>query len=246
MVDLETPPGERTPDRTTRGAALWAAAVAVPVAVVAGLLFFARLAPDDPAPEAAPTTPAVVPSAAVSMAVPALDARTAQVCLAVTSQLPGKVRDLPARKVSAGPEQNAAYGEPPVTVACGVPQPALCERVDGGHAGCVPLDAVMLKMNGVCWWGEDGPATDLFTTMDREVAVRVAVPSTYQQTAQWANLGRAGAVLSNRPGGVLPREGRFTSRSEAHLRPLRGQGRMPGERANSQGAVRDQGRPHRT
>ena len=189
MVDLETPPKQHTPDRTTRGAALWATAVAVPVALVVGLLMFWRLVPHDAGAQPAPsaTVPAVIPSTPVEMAAPKLDARTAQVCLAVTSQLPVKVRDLPSRKVSAGPEQNAAYGQPPITVACGVTQPTMCERVDGGHAGCVPLDATMFKMNGVCWWGEDGPATDVFTTMDREVAVRVAVPGSYQQTAQWAN-----------------------------------------------------------
>jgi hypothetical protein len=97
------------------------------------------------------------------------------------------VRDLPGRKVSAGPEQNAAWGEPPITLACGVPRPAMCERVDGGRPGCVPLDAIMLNMNGVCWWAQDGPATDVFTTMDREVAVRVSVPGGYQNAAQWAN-----------------------------------------------------------
>jgi hypothetical protein len=191
MVDLETDkraPGKAAPDKTTRGAALLAAAVAVPVAVVAGLLMFWRLTPQ-PAPSAQPSAsaPVAVPSAAVSMPAPALDARTAQTCLAVTSQLPATLRNLPGRKVTAGPEQNAAYGEPPVTVACGVPRPTMCERVDGGHAGCVPLDAVLLKMNGVCWWAQEGPATDLFTTMDREVAVRVAVPATFDQTGQWAN-----------------------------------------------------------
>jgi len=189
MVDLETPPDRRTPDKTTRSAAVLAAAVAVPVAVIAGLLVFWRFTPPAATPSAQPsaTAPAVVPSAAVSMAAPRLDAATARACLAVTSQLPSTVRGLPARKVTAGPEQNAAYGEPPITVACGVPRPTMCERADGGHAGCVPLAAVMLKMNGVCWWGQEGPATDLFTTMDREVAVRVAVPATYDQTGQWAN-----------------------------------------------------------
>jgi hypothetical protein len=189
MVDLETPPDRRMPDKTTRSAAAVAAAVAVPVAVIAGLLVFWRLTPSGTTPAAQPsaTAPAVVPSAAVSMAAPRLDTSTARVCLAVTSQLPATVRGLPARKVTAGPEQNAAYGEPPITVACGAPRPTMCERADGGHAGCVPLDAVMLKMNGVCWWGQEGPATDLFTTMDREVAVRVAVPATYDQTGQWAN-----------------------------------------------------------
>jgi hypothetical protein len=192
MVDLETDtPAKphRQPDRTTRGAAFLAAAIAVPVAVVAGLLMFWRLTPKDDTPVAQPsaTAPGPVPATAVSMVAPKLGARTAQVCLAVTSQLPAKLRDLPARKVTAGPEQNAAYGEPPITMACGVPQPTMCEQPGGGHPGCVPLDATMLKMNGVCWWGEAGPATDLFTTMDREVAVQVAVPATYDQTGQWAN-----------------------------------------------------------
>ncbi|MFF5293467.1 DUF3515 family protein [Paractinoplanes globisporus] len=189
MVDVETPPEVREPDRTTRSAALWAAAFAVPIAIVAGLLIFWRFLPQDDAasPAATASTPAVVPSTPVQMAAPKLDARTGQVCLAVTSQLPTTLRDLPGRKVSAGPEQNAAWGEPPITVACGVTQPTMCERVDGGHPGCVPLDATMFKMNGVCWWGEDGPAADVFTTMDREVAVRVTVPASYNQTAQWAN-----------------------------------------------------------
>ncbi|MGX6604115.1 DUF3515 family protein [Micromonosporaceae bacterium Da 78-11] len=189
MVDLETPPAP-VPDRTTRSAALWATAVAVPVAVLAGLLIFWHVAPaDEVAAQPGPsvTQPAVVPSTPVRMAAPQLTARTSQVCLAVTSQLPTKVRDLPGRQVSAGPEQNAAYGEPAITVACGVAQPTMCERIDGGHAGCVPLDATMLKMNGVCWYAAEGPATDLFTTMDREVAVQVTVPSSYQQTGQWAN-----------------------------------------------------------
>jgi len=190
MVDVETPPERKTPDPTTRSAALWATAIAVPVALLAGLLAFWKMVPRDDAgaqPGPSATAAASVPSTPVQMAAPKLDARSSQVCLAVTSQLPVSVRDLPGRKVSAGPEQNAAYGEPAITVACGITQPTMCERVDGGHDGCVPLDATMYKMNGVCWWGEDGPAADVFTTMDREVAVQVTVPGSYQQSAQWAN-----------------------------------------------------------
>jgi hypothetical protein len=198
MSDRETPVEKadtadeaataKKPDPSMRGAALWAAVVAVPVAIAVCLLIFFNVRPsDDPAPEAKASAPVVVPTTPVQMAAPKLTERAAQACLAVTSQLPMKVRDLPARKVSSGPEQNAAYGQPPITVSCGVPQPTLCERVDGGHAGCVPLDATMLKMNGVCWYGIPGTATDAFTTMDREIAVRVDVPASYNQTAQWAN-----------------------------------------------------------
>src|SRR5882724_10525008 len=152
MVDLETPQA-KAPDRTTRSAALWATAFAVPVAVLAGLLIFWRLVPQGetaatPSPSA--TTRASAPAAPVQMAAPKLAAHAAQVCLAVTAQLPAEVRNLPARKVSAGPEQNAAYGEPPLTLACGITQPTMCEKVTGGHPGCVPLDADLLVMNGVC------------------------------------------------------------------------------------------------
>jgi hypothetical protein len=191
MVDVETPPAKsKKADSATRGAALWATVIAVPVAVLVGLVAFWQITPQDgDGAAAAPSAsaPVAVPSTPVQLAAPGLDARTTQVCLAVTSQLPTELRGLPGRKVTAGPEQNAAWGEPPVTLQCGVTQPTMCERVDGGHAGCVPLDATMLAMDGVCWWAEDGPATDVFTTMDREVAVQVSVPGSYNQTGQWAN-----------------------------------------------------------
>jgi Protein of unknown function (DUF3515) len=186
MVDLEARPEQR--DSTTRSAALWATAIAVPVAVLVGLLIFAhviRKAEPGAAPSPAVTTPAAVPAAPVTMAAPALSARAAEVCLAVTSQLPVKLRDLPARKVTAGPEQNAAYGEPPVTVSCGVHQPAMCATL--GATGCVPMDTELLLMNRVCWYAQQGPASNVFTTMDREQAVQVTVPASYQQPAQWAN-----------------------------------------------------------
>ena len=187
MVGRQAPP--ETPDRTTRTAALWATVVAVPVTVLVGLFAFARLNPDrdvDAGPSPSGSPPVAVPTTPVRMAAPALSERAAQVCLAVTSQLPTMVRNLPARRVSAGPEQNAAYGEPPLTVACGVAQPRMCESPDGG-ADCVPLDAELLTMNRVCWYGALTPAAATFTTMDREVAVQVTVPAGYQQPAQWAN-----------------------------------------------------------
>jgi hypothetical protein len=189
MVDLETPPA-KAPAKSARSAAIVAAAVAVPIAVLAGVLIFSRIsAPGDPAVKPAPSSTALesVPSTPVQVAAPKLSAHDAQVCLAVTSQLPNQVRNLPGRKVSAGPEQNAAYGDPPITVQCGVVQPTLCERTTGGHPGCVPLTANLLVMNNVCWYGEDGPATKIFTTMDREVPVQVSIPASYDQAAEWAN-----------------------------------------------------------
>jgi hypothetical protein len=64
--------------------------------------------------------------------------------------------------------------------------PTMCETVAGGE-GCVPLDADLLIMNRVCWYGTQGPTGAVFTTMDREVAVQVTVPSGFANPAQWAN-----------------------------------------------------------
>jgi hypothetical protein len=186
MVDLETPPPPPQRDRTTRSAALWATVIAVPVTILVALLIFLQIRPQTTTPDAAPTPPAAVPSTPVEMTAPKLSERAASVCLAVTSQLPDKVRDLPARRVSAGPEQNAAYGEPPLTAACGVSQPQMCESLNGGP-GCVPLDTELLIMNRVCWYARRNADAAVFTTMDREVAVQVTVPMSYQQPAQWAN-----------------------------------------------------------
>jgi hypothetical protein len=191
MVDVRTRPESQppAPDRTMRSAALWATVIAVPVAVLAGLLIFTKIVPDtgNAAPSPSATQPAVVPATPVQMAAPELAARPAEVCLAVTSQLPVKVRDLAARKVSAGPEQNAAYGEPPLTVACGVTQPKMCASLDDTGTGCVPLDTELLNMNKVCWYASQQGDAAVFTTMDREVPVQVTVPKPYAQPAQWAN-----------------------------------------------------------
>jgi hypothetical protein len=190
MVDVQTRPEPPAPsDRTTRSAALWATVIAVPVAVLVGLLIFSQVirhAEVKAEPTATATTPAVVPSAPVQMAAPKLSARAAEVCLAVTSQLPTTLRNLPARKVTAGPEQNAAYGEPPITVACGGSQPTMCATLTGGN-GCVPLDTELLNMNSVCWYANQRTGQTAFTTMDREIPVTVTVPTSYQQGAQWAN-----------------------------------------------------------
>ncbi|MFI5931351.1 DUF3515 family protein [Actinoplanes sp. NPDC051494] len=176
-------------DKTTRRAALWATVVAVPVALLVALGIFFLVIPDSSEPAADPvvTQPSALPSTPVEMAAPALSARQAEVCLAVTSQLPAKVRDLAARKVSAGPEQNAAYGEPALTVSCGGVQPTTCKTMDQAGSGCVPMDSELMNMNRVCWYADAKAEATAFTTMDREVPVTVTVPRQYDQPAQWAN-----------------------------------------------------------
>ncbi|BBH64414.1 hypothetical protein ACTI_10990 [Actinoplanes sp. OR16] len=185
MVNLDTPKdAPKKKDPATRAAALWATAIAVPVALLVGVFAFIAIQPEK-AEEA--DKPQAIPSTAVQVQNRDLDEKAAQACLAVTSQLPSEIRDLPARQVTGGHEQNAAYGEPPITVSCGVPAPIMCETLDDATPGCVPMDTELLIMNRVCWYAKPGADAATITTMDREVPVQVTVPNTYENPAQWAN-----------------------------------------------------------
>lgn len=155
-------------DRSTRQAAIWATAVSLPLAVLVLLFLFSQFRPDSPAPAPTPS-PSAAPTTAVEMAAPALSPRAAVVCRALLSKLPGSVGQRPQRPVTAGSEQNAAYGEPPITVACG-----------GPPATYALTDEVWTAL-GVCWHLSADPATEaaIWETVDREVPVRVTIPSAY-------------------------------------------------------------------
>ncbi|GLY03720.1 MULTISPECIES: DUF3515 domain-containing protein [Actinoplanes] len=186
MVDVDTPTSTPAKDPVKRSAAIWATVVAVPVALIVGVGAFLAIQPEKTV-DSEVAQPATLPSTPVDMVAPSLDATTGTVCLAVTAQLPAKIRDLEPRKVSAGPEQNAAYGEPAVTVSCGVTPPTMCTTLDDQTPGCVPMDTELLIMNRVCWYARPGAEAATVTTMDREVAVQVTVPNAYENPAQWAN-----------------------------------------------------------
>jgi hypothetical protein len=189
MVNLDTPTAEapKRKDPVTRAAALWATVIAVPVALIVGAVAFSAIQPEkSDKTETAAAAP--VPSTPVQADERELDEKTAQACLAVTSQLPARIRDLPARPVTAGHEQNAAYGEPAITLNCGVPAPVMCNTLTDKTPGCVPMDTELLIMNRVCWYPKAGADAATITTMDREIAVQVTVPNnTYENPAQWAN-----------------------------------------------------------
>ncbi|WP_406107656.1 DUF3515 family protein [Micromonospora globbae] len=182
------------PDRTTRRAALIAALVALPITLLVGGLTFAQLAPDEPAADPTPsaTAPRVQSTAPVEMAAPALAERPATLCRALLSQLPSSVRDLPQRPVTAGPEQNAAYGDPAVTVACGGAEPT------------IPATSDVWVVNKVCWYADEQSEATVLTTMDRETAVTVRVPRAYEQPLQWVAPFSDTIVASVPSGGDIP------------------------------------------
>ena len=74
--------------------------------------------------------------------------------------------------MTAGAEQNAAYGEPPITVACGVAPPTFA-----------PTDE-LYPLSGVCFVSATTDGGTVWTTVDRTVAVAVRVPGPAEGSAQ--------------------------------------------------------------
>jgi hypothetical protein len=164
-------------EHRTALASVIATVVAVPLALVTcGLAYLvlnayahrgvSRPAPVSAAPRAKSTGPVALPA-------PSLDDRRAAVCRALVARLPATVRDLNRRPVGAGPEQNAAYGDPAITVACGGAVPSI-----------VPT-ATVYPLSGVCWYAAVRPDVTVWTTLDREVPVQVTVPRWYDAPGQW-------------------------------------------------------------
>ncbi|MFF5179021.1 DUF3515 family protein [Micromonospora sp. NPDC000316] len=181
-------------DRTIRGAALLATLIALPVTLLVAVLAFTKLTPTTPAaaPSPSPTTARVQSTTPVEMAAPALATRPATVCRALLSQLPQTIRDLAQRPVTAGPEQNAAYGDPALTVACGGARPT------------IPATDEVWTVNGVCWHPVEQTDATVLTTVDRETPVTLRVPRSYEQPLQWAAPISSTIVASVPSGGAIP------------------------------------------
>lgn len=167
----------RTASRTTRtadttsGAARIATLAAVPITLLAGVLAFWSLGGFRSAEDTG--GPAPLSTGPVGMAAPGLDERAGAVCPVLIARLPEALRDRPSRPVTAGADQNAAYGDPPLTLSCGTPLPPY------------PPEATLNGLSGVCWYTEKGAAADRWTTVDRAVPVTVVVPHEYEPAGQW-------------------------------------------------------------
>jgi uncharacterized protein DUF3515 len=162
-------------DSVSRGAARTATLAAVPIALLVGVLAFWLLggfggaAKPKASASARPTA-----TGTVTMSAPELTGGTILTCRAFTAALPDTLRNLPRRPVSDGVEQNAAYGDPPVTVSCGVPPVT------------VPPTSHVYPLSGVCWYA--APAAGggtAWTTVDRTVPIVVTVPKRYDPPGQW-------------------------------------------------------------
>lgn len=184
----------KVPDPSTRGISRLAALIAVPVALAAGVLVFWQL---DRATDPGPQLPKVQATGPVKMDAPALSDDATVACRALLSQLPDSVGNRPRRPVSAGPEQNAAYGDPAITLACGT----------GAGSSTVPAMDDVTWLNGVCWYAAPDKTGTSWYTLDRVVPITVRIPAAYQRTAEWAidfSAPIAGSVRSVTADKLLP------------------------------------------
>lgn len=157
-------------DQVRRSAAVTASLVAVPLALAVALISLVTHGAFSSDPPAAAPTPAA--TSPVTMAAPALLEPAVPVCRTVVANLPDSAVGLARRPVSAGAEQNAAYGDPPITVACGTSQPTV-----------EPTDDV-ITLSGVCWLAVPGTGSTAWTTVDRVIPVTVTVPGAAEGSAQ--------------------------------------------------------------
>ncbi|MQA27969.1 MAG: DUF3515 family protein [Micromonosporaceae bacterium] len=164
-------------DPDTRRAARIATLVAIPAALLTAALLLWLLggpgAPDASRTPDAARTP--VPSGPVTMASRDLAPRAATVCRALLAKLPSTIRELPQRVVTSGAEQNAAYGEPPILLRCGV-EPVTLPKTS---------TAVVYPLSGACWLPKKTREGTVWTTLDREVPVSVTVPKSLPEPGQW-------------------------------------------------------------
>jgi len=154
-------------DRAARVATLVAVPVTLAVAVL--LIWLTSAHPEDD-PQARPAAGATSP---VPVATRALAPRDMPVCRALLAKLPETVRGARQRPVTTGAEQNAAYGEPPLVIRCGVPAVTL---------PAASTEAVY-PLSRVCWVPDR--TGRVWTTLDREVPVSVTVPESLPEPGQW-------------------------------------------------------------
>ncbi len=86
-------------------------------------------------------------------------------CPALIRALPLDLLGEPARLVDSDTPYAAAWGDPPVVLVCGVPEPE----------GLVPGEGLIV-IDGVTWFVEQSDEATTWTAVDRAVLVEVTLP----------------------------------------------------------------------
>lgn len=122
----------------------------------------------------------------VPVADPSPEPEARQICASVLAALPSTNLDQQRREVSPG-ELSVGWGDPVITLRCGVPKPAAMTR----QSEC-------LEVNGVGWLPETGEGGMLFTTHGRAALIEVGVPAAYAPEVN-ALVDVAAAISANDP-----------------------------------------------
>jgi hypothetical protein len=131
------------------------------------LLALGLLAGCTPTAQEPPAAPLFVPVASA-------DAASVDACRRLTQALPEEVDPgVGRREVASDPARTAAWGDPPVTLECGVPDP---ER---------PEEPVIV--NGVPWSVRDIGPGFRWTSREQRVNVAVEIPDAYPSGAEIVN-----------------------------------------------------------
>ena len=143
----------------------------VPV-VVAAVVLTNVLGDDEPllgspgVQSAPPTQRADLP--VLPLEVPPVTPEADATCPTLMEALPLELAGLPSRRVQSDSPFAYAWGEPPVSLICGV------DRPDG-----FARDSALYQINGVFWFVDDtDPETTVWTAVDRPVFVELQVPAT--------------------------------------------------------------------
>lgn len=162
---------DRDPDR--RKAALIATCVAVPTALAAGWGAFALL-PSEVEDDSG-SSDSSVSAEPVEIDVPDLAEDDAVVCRALVTELPEELGDLPQRTVSGddgAAEVSVAWGDPPVTMRCGV------EHVEPD------LEDDVYRLGPACWNPVEHDDHTVWTSVDRAIPVEISTPGEYDGPGQ--------------------------------------------------------------
>jgi hypothetical protein len=110
-------------------------------------------------------------SGTVTMTDPSPAPAVREQCAALMAALPERVLDERRRTVEPG-ELSAAWGDPTITLKCGVEKPPGL----GAESEC-------FEVNGVGWFAEEAQGGYLFTTIGRSAYVQIGVPAAYAPEA---------------------------------------------------------------
>jgi uncharacterized protein DUF3515 len=108
--------------------------------------------------------------AAVALAPPRPATSAARYCAALARRLPARMGGQRRRAVRPPSPLTAAWGDPAITLRCGVPRPATLTPT-----------TELTVVNGVAWFPQPpGAATPtLFTAVGRDAYVELAIPASY-------------------------------------------------------------------